>query len=255
MGVGAAHIIPLLAAGLDKFFEMIDAGLVAWLTANEATHVVVDLLATIEGKNGVHVFVVDPFSNFVVQEHAIGGEGDFQNLAELGCALVAIFHHFFADWQIEQRLAAEKIDLNMGAMLRRFHEKIDGFLANLCAHQRATAAVSAAVGEAVAAAQVAVVGHVQAEGFDDRLGVRRKLTEIDVRKEHAFVDQFCDPVGDIARILFAIGGSRGANGVLPRLTFLEGIEEGVDGFVGDMDGTAVHIEHQMQVVKNKSVNA
>ena len=41
----------------------------------------------------------------------------------------------------------------------------------------------------------------------------------------------------------------------PHIAF-QGIEGSFsDGFVGDVDGTAVHIEHQMQVVKNKSVNA
>ena len=211
-------------------------------------------LAAIEGQDGIHVLVIDPFAAGVVQKHPVGGEGDFQHLTQFSSTFVAIFYNSFAHVHVEQWFPTKEVHFYMCAMLAGFHQKVDGFLAHFQAHQRTTTAIGAAVCKAIAAAQVAVMRHVQAQSFDDRFGVWGKIAEIDVAEQQSLVDQFSNAFGNVLGILLSIHSRRLGNGILPCLPFLEGIEEGVNGFVSDMDGAAVDVEHQMQIFKYKTMN-
>ena len=91
--------------------------------------------------------------------------------------LFAIGHQFFADVKIEQRLAAKEIHFDVFAMLGRFDEKIESLFARFQAHQRALTVVCAAVGKTISAAQIAIVGHMQTDGFYNRLCVRCKISQ------------------------------------------------------------------------------
>jgi len=88
--------------------------------------------------------------------------------------LAAVVHEFADDLEVHQRLAAEEVDLELVPVPRMRDEPVERPLAGLQRQKRAVAAEVAGRGEAVLAAQVAVVRRVQAHRLHDARLLDRK---------------------------------------------------------------------------------
>ena len=129
------------------------------------TEPVVDFLAPVQGKHHVAAFPVGKVDHVVVDEHAVGGQGKAEMLVMFFFDAPGVSHQTLHHVKIHQRLAAEKVHLQMMAGSGMGNEKIKGLLAHFIAHKGPIPVIFSLAGEAVGAVQVAGVGHMEAQGL------------------------------------------------------------------------------------------
>ena len=138
------------------------------------------LAPAVQAQNEVVHFAVDKLVFLVIKRHAVGGDGEMYLLAELRFKLTPIGHDALHDIEVHQRFAAEQIHLEIAAVSAVLYQKIERTLTGFCAHQHPAAVEFSRLGKAVAAAQIAVMRHVEAHALyrgafsvpHDRLGRR-----------------------------------------------------------------------------------
>ena len=159
-----------------------------------------------------------------------------------------------AHLKVHQRFAAEEVDLKVAAGAAVLDQEIQRALAGLKAHQPGLAVELALRGKAVAAIQVAGVGHVQAQCLNDvgavfkvermvGVGVGRKQLPgggqfFDIVK--AIVDIGGGDVGAACVFLFQLGG-----GVLTGQTLVDQGDGVVGHIVHGVYAAAVHVQHDV----------
>ena len=181
MGVGAAHVVVLIAALLDELLELGHDGIIAAAARVILAEAVVDLLAAVQAQNDIVALLVAEVDDIVVDEHAVGGHGEAEILVVDLLLLTAVGHQLFDHIEIHQRLTAKEIDFEVAAGAAVLNEEIHGALAHLKAHEGTLALITALGSKAVGAVQVTGVGHMQAESFDHGVAVLKV-------KRHILVD-------------------------------------------------------------------
>ena len=111
-------------------------------------------------------FLVAPVNDLVRDADAVGRHRKAKVFVVLFLDAACIGNQLLADFEVHQRLTAEEIDLQIAAGAGVFDQKVQSALAGLKAHQAGLAVELALRGKAVAAVQVAGVGHMQAERLD-----------------------------------------------------------------------------------------
>ena len=171
VGVGAAHIVVLVAALLHELLKFRDDGVIAAMAGVVLAEAVMDFLAAVEAQHDVVALLVAEVDDIVVDEHTVGGHGEAEVLVVDLLLLAAVGDELFDHVEVHQRLASEEIDLEVAAGAGVLDEEVHGPLAYLKAHQGAVTLIAALRGEAVGAVEVAGVGDVEAERLDHRLAV------------------------------------------------------------------------------------
>ena len=254
MRKGTAHIVALAAARLDQLLELGHDAVIAAVTGQIHAEAVVDLLAAIERKHNIMTFLVAPVNDLVRDADAVGRHRKAEVLVILSLDAARIGDQLLADLKVHQRLTAEEIDLQIAAGAGVFDQKVQRALAGLKAHQAGLAVELALRGKAVAAVQVAGVGHMQAERLDHIGTVFKVKGVVGVgigRKQLAgggqlvnvvqhIVDVVCRDIGAV-RVLFG----EGCSSLLPAAAL---VDQG-DGVIGDvihcMHAAAIDIQHNV----------
>ena len=166
VGEGAPDVVALSAPGLHQLLELGHDDVVAALVPGGPPQPVVDLLPAIQAQHHVVHLPVGEVDDVVVDEHAVGGEGEAEALVVDLLLLPAVGHQALDHVPVHQRLSAEEVHLQVPAAAGIGDEKVQGLLAHLVAHQGPLPLVLALAGEAVLAGEVAGVGHVEAQGLD-----------------------------------------------------------------------------------------
>ena len=166
MRKGAAHIVALAAARRHQLLELGHDAVIAAVARQIHAEAVVDLLAAVERKHNIMTFLVAPVNDLVRDADAVGRHRKAKVFVVLFLDAACIGNQLLADLEIHQRLTAEEIDLEVAAGAGIFDQKVQRALAGLKAHQAGLAVELALRGKAVAAVQVAGVGHMQAERLD-----------------------------------------------------------------------------------------
>ena len=145
-------------------------------------HPVIDLRTAGQGENGVGHLPVDVLDVLVIEQHAVGGDGEAEVLPMLFFQRTGIVHRGLHRVHGHERLAAEEVHLDVPPGARALDHKVDGLFCRLHIHGHAVAGAEVACGgKAVFAAQIAVVGHMQAQGLDGRVLLhQRSRRRIDV---------------------------------------------------------------------------
>ena len=110
-------------------------------------------------------FPVAEVDHVVVDEHAVGGEGEAEILVVLLFDAPGVGHQVLHHLEVHQGLAAEEVHLQVPPGAGIFDEEVQGPLAHLKGHHRPLAVVLTLAGEAVGAVEVAGVGNVQAQSL------------------------------------------------------------------------------------------
>ena len=243
VGEGAPHIIALAAAGSHQLLELGHDAVIAAVARQVHPEPVVHFLAAVQRKHHIVAFLVGPLDDFIGDADAVGGQGKPEILAGGFLDAAGVGHQLLAHLKVHQRFAAEKVHFQVAAGTGIFHQEIQRPLAGLKAHQ-ARFAVELALGrKAVAAVQVAGMGHVQAKGLDHIGPVLEIKGMVGVGvggKQLALGGQLVNVVQAVPDIG---GGHVGAAGIL----FLQrggGFFPGVPG-VDQSDGVIGHIVHRV----------
>ena len=253
VGVGAAHVIVLVAALFHELLELRHDGVIAAVACVVLAEAVMDFLAAIEAQHDIVALLVAEVDDIVVDEHTVGGHGEAEVLVVDLLLLAAVGDELFDHVEVHQRLTAEEIDLEVAAGAGVLDEEVHGPLAHLEAHQGAVALIAALRGEAVGAVEVAGVGDVEAERLDHRLAV----FEVE---SHVFVDVGSPKLaggfqrGHVLEALAQVGlGDVGAVGILcqhgghdlvGRVLFVHR-NDVVSHVVHDMDRAAAAVQHDV----------
>ena len=128
---------------------------------------VVDLLAAVEGEHDVVHLAVAEVRDLVVEQHAVGREGEAEVLARVLFDGARVSDEVFDYLPVHERFAAEEVDLEVPAVAGVLDEEVERPLADVERHDGPLAVVLALAGEAVGAVEVAGVGDVEAEGLYD----------------------------------------------------------------------------------------
>ena len=171
VGIGAAHIVVLVAALFHELLELGHDAVVAAVACAVHAEAVVDLLAAVQTQHHVVALLVAEIDHIVVDQHAVGGHGEAEVLIVDLLLFAAVGHQLLDHVKVHQRFAAEEVHFQVAAGAAVLNEEVHGALAHLKAHQRAVAVVAPLRGKAVRAAQVAGVGNVQAQGLDHGVAV------------------------------------------------------------------------------------
>ena len=263
MGEGTAHVVFAAFARLNQLLELGHDLIPAALAGIIHTVAVMDLLAAVEAEHHVAALTVGKVDHVVVDEHAVGGEGEAEVLARFLFTAARIGYQLLDHVEVHQRLAAEKVHLEVAASAGIFNQKIQSLLAHFETHHGAVAVVLALRGEAIGAVEIAGVGYVHAQRFhhacsallelpgDGGKGVRRKqhagiLERADLIE--AFFQFFAGHFG-IAHVLFKHRG----DDILAAVIFIQA-DDVVGDLVHQMHGTGVDVQHDVLAAKFISVN-
>ena len=175
MGEGSPHIVTLVSPLLDKPLELGDDDVIAPHPSQVLPQPVVDLLPAVQAEDHVVHLPVAERCHLVVQQHAVGGEGEAELLVVDGLLGPGIGHQVLDHLPVHQGLAPEEVHLQVHPATRAGNEKVQGLLAHGKGHQPPVPVVVPLAGKAVVAVEVAGVGHVQAHGLEHGLGVLEGL--------------------------------------------------------------------------------
>ena len=165
VGEGAPHVVVLPAPGRHQLLELGHNAVVAAVARVVHPGAVVDFLAPVQREHHVAHLPVGKVNHIVVDEHAVGGEGEAEVFAPLLFHAAGVLHQALNHVPVHQRLSAEEVHLQVAAGAGVVHQEVQGLLAHLKAHQSPVAVVLALAGEAVLAVEIAGVGHVEAQCF------------------------------------------------------------------------------------------
>ena len=96
-------------------------------------------------------FLVGKLDDIVIDQQAIGGQGEPEILVVEFLLFPCVGHHILDHLPVHQRLAAEEIYLQIPAGAGVGNEEIDGLFAHLQGHESPVALVLALTGKAVVA--------------------------------------------------------------------------------------------------------
>ena len=80
VGVGAAHVIVLVAALFHELLELRHDGVIAAVACVVLAEAVMDFLAAIEAQHDIVALLVAEVDDIVVDEHTVGGHGEAEVL-------------------------------------------------------------------------------------------------------------------------------------------------------------------------------
>ena len=171
-GKGAAQIVILIVPRTNGFVNVRHYRFVAAVAAGIRTHIVMNFLASVQAEHQGNPLFIQEAKLLVSQQHRIGSQRQFDFLAGFLLSASHVGSQLFYHFKIHQRLAAKKVDFQMTATAAFFQEKINSFFAYFRRHQASAMSEVASTGKAVAAAQIAVMGHMQAQRLKDRFRLK-----------------------------------------------------------------------------------
>ena len=253
-GEGAPDIVVLGAPARHQLLELGHDHVIAALAVDGGAHVVVHILPAIQGQDHVGHLPVDVVDVLVAEQDAVGGDGEAEALVVLLLQRPGVLHGALYRVHGHQGLAAEEVHLDVPALAGLLHHPVDGLLGRFKVHGHAVAGAEVAGGgEAIAAAQVAVVGHVETQGLHHRLaGQLHGLLRVDilvVGEQQALVLKAPQLLPGLLQLLGGILGQllgqrlrhlRGHGPLLPH-----GGQQPIAHFVQHMDRAAVHVGGQI----------
>ena len=221
--------------------------------ARIGTHVVMGLFAAVQGKHQHHPVVVEILHDFIGEQGAVGGQGQFDVLPGFFFPLAHIVHNVLHHGHVHQRFSAEQVQFQVVPLFAAGNGKFDGLPGHFLAHESPMAPEVPGICKAVAAPQVAVVGHMEAQGFQHRFigkGIRHRKVR---RKQQTGLLQFLEFVqgfSHVFRRVFAGKMGFGRFGVSAVVKAQNIINHGVD----NVHGAAVHVKDHVIVVQMHSMD-
>ena len=135
VGVGAAHVVVLVAALLHELLELGHDGIVAAMACIVLAEAVVDLFAAIQTQHHIVALLVAEINHIVIDQHTVGGHGKAEVLVVDLLLLTAVGHQFFDHVKVHQRFAAKEVHFQIAAGAAVLDQEIHGALAHLEAHK------------------------------------------------------------------------------------------------------------------------
>ena len=115
VGEGAAHIVIFAASCLHKLTELGHYAVIAAVARIIYTSGVIYLLAAVQGQHHIAHLPIAELYDLVVDEHAVGGEGEAEVLAPFLLYAAGILHKPLYHVPVHQRLTAEEVHFEVGA--------------------------------------------------------------------------------------------------------------------------------------------
>ena len=151
MGEGSPHVVALVSPLFHKALELGHDHVIAAVSRIVLPETVMDLLAAIQGQHHVvHLFITE-VDNLVVQQHAVGGQGETEVLPVLLLDASGIGHQLLHHLPVHKGLSAEEIHFQISPVSGMLDQKIDGPLPHLKGHKGPVSVILALACKAVAA--------------------------------------------------------------------------------------------------------
>ena len=223
------------------------------MSAGVRTHRIVDLLASVEGKDKGKVIVIQPLNVLIVEQHAICRQRQLKLLARVLFSLTDIGCDCLHCLYVHERLAAKEINLTVLAKARMLDEEIDCFTSCLCIHDRTPHAVVTAIAKAIFTPKIAVLCDHETEGLHKPLLLEGRRY-IDIRpKELAPLDEFMKLTESLLDICLRVHIRKHFYrfSIVCAVKSMQNIS---NHFVDDMDSTAVDVEKKDFAALLKNMN-
>ena len=259
-GKGTAHIVVLGPASGHQLLELGNNHLIAALAVHRGTHVVIDLLAAIQGEHHIGHLPVNVLNVLVIEQHAVGCNCKAELLVIFFFQRPGIFHGSLHRVHGHQRLTAEEVHFNIAPLAGLGNHPVNGSLGGLHIHSHAAAGAKiAGGGEAIAAAQVAVMGDVEAECLDHSLaGQLHSLLHVHIiviSKEQALLlklPQLLPGLLQLAPVILAQLLRQLLRQLLPQRALRRG-QQIIAQLVQHVHRAAVHIGRQILAQRRKGM--
>ena len=189
---GSPDEVVLISPLLLEVSELRDDDIVAALSVPGRAHPVIHFFSAVQAEHHIAHLPVAEIDDLIIQKHSVGGDGKAEMLVLLLFQRTAVGHQLLHNLPVHQRFPAEEIHLQVSAVSGVGHQEVQRFLSRLQAHESALPVVLALSGKAIAAGQVAVVGHMKTEGLDyglPLLEIHDKLPVDIRRKQFSSVDE------------------------------------------------------------------
>ena len=171
MGKGPPHIVILSFPGFDQLLELRHNPVPAAVSGIVHPAAVMDFLPSVQAEHHVAHFPVGKIDDVIVNQHAVGGQGEAEILVLFLLDAAGISHQLLHHVKIHQRFAAEEVHFQVAAGAGMGHKEIQGLFSHLVGHNSPVPVILALAGKAVGAVQVAGMRDVKAQGLDHAGGL------------------------------------------------------------------------------------
>ena len=253
-GKGAADIVffpvPVGHAVLQVLHDLV----IGAFSVHIGTHAVMHFLPAVQGQDEADVVVGEIFHLLLIQQHAVGGEGHFDFLVVFLFLLMDVINGLLHHMPVHERFAAEEIQFAVFSGAAVGNEEIHASSCHVKGHEHAPLAVAALPCKAVLAAEIAVMGNVQAQRLDDRpvfnghfiVGVHR-------RKEDFLLNQFIQVIHHFIQFLFLIGRRQIGQHHITVFSVIK-FQYLICYVIHHMNNAAVYIHHNVHAVLTETMN-
>ena len=251
-----ADVIFFTVAVFRRIDLIVGTGLVRAVTAGIGTHAVVYFRTTVEAQDEADVIIRQILDLGRVEEHAVRRQGQLEYFIVDLFLFPDVLDGLLDDAEVHQRFAAEEVDFAVLAFaFGALDEQVDSVFGYVEAHEFPLVRIVIALGgKAVLTAQVAIVGNVQAERFDDRFFFGDDLEVFRHRcKEHFLFDELIQFAQGFVQILFIIRPGKGLIDSVFIGTVID-VEDIVGHLVDDVDDAAVDVEEHVRPVLTVFMN-
>ena len=253
-GERAPNIVFLALAVRHAVLEILQDFIIGAFAVDARTHAVMHFLAAIERKDQADVIVGEILHLFLIQEHAIGGEGHLDFLMMLLFLLLHIVHRLLHHVPIHEWFAAKEIELAVFTRAAVSDEEIHRSSSHVEAHEHTPLAVAALSGEAILAAQIAVVSDIDAQRLDDRTVLNSHFViRIHRRKERFLRDELIQIIHDFIELgfLIVLRQIRQNHSPIGSIVISQDL---VCHIIDDMHDAAIHIHDDIHAVLLETVD-
>ena len=158
-------VIGTFPPGFYQFLIFGNDQIIAALAIDGGANGIVDFLASIQTENAVVHFPIDKINFIVIQQHAIGSDGETEIFTVFLFLRTGIRHNFLHSVKIHGGFPAKEVQLQIFPAVGVFQQVVNGFFPHFCTHQCPLSPVFSGGSKAVFAAQITVMGNVQAHGL------------------------------------------------------------------------------------------
>ncbi len=254
LGKGAAHIIFFPISMGYAVLKILHNLVIGAFSMDARTHAVMHFLPTIQRKDEADMVISEVFDLFFIKEHAIGGERHLNFLMMFLFLFVYIINSLLHHVPVHQRFTTKEIQFAVFSRTTMGNQEIYAPASHIKAHEHTPFPIATLPCKAVFTAKVAVMGNINAQGFNDRTVFDGHLiVRIHRCKQYLLLDEIIQIIHDFIQfcciiIVGQIGQYHIPIGPIIISQYL------ISHIIHHVNDTAIHVHNNIHSILLESVN-
>ena len=211
-------------------------------------------LSAVQGQNQADMVIGEILHLLLIQQHAVGGQGHFDFLVVLLFLLMYIINGLLYHMPVHERFAAEEIQFAVFPGTAVGNQEIHAPPCHIKRHEHAPLAVTSLACEAVLAAEIAVMGNIQAQGLDNGPVLNGHfIIGIHGSKKDFLANQFIQVIHHFIQFFLIIGRRQIGQDHVPIFPVIK-FQHFICYVIHHMNDAAVDIHDNVHAILTKTMN-